>query len=782
MNRKGTLPVIILIISLLTSIIMTTIALNSGHAYLFQNLFFLPIIIACFFWRKNGFYISIFISLAYFLTVVLFSSHLVLIEVFLRTLVFISIAFVVYQLVNQKASAEELLKKSEEKYRHIDDASKDLIYSYDLKSRFTHANKSLCKLLNLEENQIIGKSHYELGFPKEQCDEWDKLHQKVVETNTTVFSETATPISGGEIEFFEIILNPIHGDNGSIIGIAGVTRNITDRKKNERKIHSDEQRLKSIVNILQTESESIQQFLDYTLDEAIKLTRSRIGYIYLYSEVNKQFILNSWSKEVMKECEVVNPQTCYELDRTGIWGEVVRQRKPIILNDFQADHPLKKGYPEGHVMLKSFMSIPVFEGNKIVAVVGVGNKEGEYENSDVLQLTLLMDSVWKVVRKKETEEKLKNSENKLFALFNSMTEMVAIHELVFDENDKAINYRIIDCNEAYSRITGIPHDYAVGKIATELYNSEEPPYFDIYSNVVVTGVPTEFEIFYPAMEKHFRISAVPLPKRQFATVTTDLTDIKQAQELIIAKNQELENYIYIASHDLRSPLVNIQGFGQRIQKETDLINEIIENCNLSLDEKSDINKIIHEKIPKSLNYIFSGVSKMEALVNGLLQVSRTGRVKMSIVQLDMNKLIQEVILPFNYQIESTGCEIVAAELPACYGDANLLNQMFSNLIGNAIKYRDKNRKQFIKISGEDNFNKVIYKVSDNGVGIEERHLNKIWDVFYRIRTDSDNQGEGIGLTLVKRIVEKHKGRIKVESEPGKGSVFIIELNKQKFDE
>jgi signal transduction histidine kinase len=98
----------------------------------------------------------------------------------------------------------------------------------------------------------------------------------------------------------------------------------------------------------------------------------------------------------MQECRVMNPQTIYDLDKTGCWGEAVRQRKPIIINDYQADNSIKKGTPHGHVKLQKFLTIPVFSDSEIVAVAGVANKETDYDNSDVRQLTLLMDSVWKI--------------------------------------------------------------------------------------------------------------------------------------------------------------------------------------------------------------------------------------------------------------------------------------------------------------------------------------------------------------------------------------------------
>jgi len=169
-------------------------------------------------------------------------------------------------------------------------------------------------------------------------------------------------------------------------------------------------RLASLVGILQHPVDSTQEYLDYALDEAIRLTGSKIGFLCFFNQESQQFVLNSWSKEVMQECTVVEPQTCYELDKTGIWGEAVRQRKPILINDFQAEHPLKKGTPDGHVVLSKYLTVPIFSGEETVAVIGVANKDTDYDQSDITQLGLLMDTVWKVVERKQAQEELRQIE------------------------------------------------------------------------------------------------------------------------------------------------------------------------------------------------------------------------------------------------------------------------------------------------------------------------------------------------------------------------------------
>ena len=155
-------------------------------------------------------------------------------------------------------------------------------------------------------------------------------------------------------------------------------------------------RLRSVVKITGQRANSLRELLDKALEEAIALSDSQLGYIYYYSEEQQEFTLHAWSREVMQECSIPNPPTVYQLDKTGLWGEAVRQRRPIIVNDFSAPNPMKKGYPAGHAPLFRYMTLPVFCDGHIVAVVGVANKAEDYTDLDVHQLTMMMDSIWEV--------------------------------------------------------------------------------------------------------------------------------------------------------------------------------------------------------------------------------------------------------------------------------------------------------------------------------------------------------------------------------------------------
>ncbi|MCU0800143.1 MAG: PAS domain S-box protein, partial [Candidatus Thermoplasmatota archaeon] len=190
--------------------------------------------------------------------------------------------------------------------------------------------------------------------------------------------------------------------------VIAVYDDLTEMKGSEEERLLNERRLESLYRISIYEKDDIQDFLDIALDEAIQLTGSKIGYLYFYDTMKKEFTLNSWSKGVMKECTIQEKQTVYQLEKTGIWGEAVRQGRPIIINDFQAPDPLKKGYPEGHASLSKFLTIPIFHKSVIEGVIGVANKETDYNSSDVRQLTLLMNYVWVLKKKKENEKVIKH--------------------------------------------------------------------------------------------------------------------------------------------------------------------------------------------------------------------------------------------------------------------------------------------------------------------------------------------------------------------------------------
>ena len=269
--------------------------------------------------------------------------------------------------------------------------------------------------------------------------------------------------------------------------------------------------------------------------------------------------------------------------------------------------------------------------------------------------------------------------------------------------------------------------------------------------------------------------------RQYIAIRTDITrkkrDEKQLVDLarvLAEKNKELETIVYVASHDLRSPLVNIQGFGRELERTCRSLAEKLADVSGPAGVKEELRLLFEEAVPESLGFIQAGVSKIDSLLNGLLRFSRLGRAELTVERLSMNDLLGRIAQAMEFQFQQAGVHLVIEDLPDCLGDIEQLDQVFSNLLDNAVKYLDPRRPGRIGVSGRVEGDRAVYAVRDNGVGIAPAHQAKIFEIFHRLDL-SHGTGEGLGLTIAQRALERQGGRIRVESADGEGSTFLVSL-------
>lgn len=268
---------------------------------------------------------------------------------------------------------------------------------------------------------------------------------------------------------------------------------------------------------------------------------------------------------------------------------------------------------------------------------------------------------------------------------------------------------------------------------------------------------------------------------QYIAIRTDITKRKADEEELqrvagelAEKNKELEAIVYTVSHDLRSPLVNVQGFGRQLNRACDILRAAVESATEGLVPVEKLKPPLETSIPQALRFINAGVNKMEILLAGLLRYSRLGRVALSIRPLNIDGMIAEIVAASKFQLDEVGAEIRAASLPTCLGDNVQTSQVFGNLLDNALKYRDPSRPLRVTITGAVQDGQAIYRVTDNGLGIAPEHQSKVFDIFHRLNPDATT-GEGLGLTIAQRVLERQKGRIWVESQVGEGSTFFVSL-------
>jgi PAS domain S-box-containing protein len=255
-------------------------------------------------------------------------------------------------------------------------------------------------------------------------------------------------------------------------------------------------------------------------------------------------------------------------------------------------------------------------------------------------------------------------------------------------------------------------------------------------------------------------------------------ETKRLNDEIAKKNKELEEVINATSHDLRSPLISVIGFSKSLEKNLQDISSVIESDKIPVELKEMLTAIISD-ISESTGYIRSSVLNMEALLTGLSKVLRIGYVALEKEQLDMNMLISDIKNVIEFQIEEAGATLEISELPPCFGDKNQIHQLVANLLGNALKCLDPGRPGVIRVSGyNDERSQCVYCVEDNGIGISPENHEKIFGMFHKIEP-AKSEGQGLGLTIVRRILDRHNGNIWLESIPGKGSRFFVSLPAQE---
>ncbi|MEW5802009.1 MAG: PAS domain S-box protein [bacterium] len=191
---------------------------------------------------------------------------------------------------------------------------------------------------------------------------------------------------------------------------ADLNQKIKQHKQAEEELLLNKSRFETLYKLSQMANEPEQVIKDFALEESVRMTGSQIGYLFFLNEDETVLTIHAWSKEAWEQCHVPEKQVVYKVEEAGLWGEAVRQRKPVITNDYEAPSSLKKGYPEGHTPIKRHMNIPLIDNGKIVLVAGVANKKEEYNDTDVQQLTLIMDGMWRIIQKKKIEKALKESE------------------------------------------------------------------------------------------------------------------------------------------------------------------------------------------------------------------------------------------------------------------------------------------------------------------------------------------------------------------------------------
>mgnify|MGYP006287631055 CR=1 FL=1 len=384
-----------------------------------------------------------------------------------------------------------------------------------------------------------------------------------------------------------------------------------------------------------------------------------------------------------------------------------------------------------------------------------------------------LGSVVDITDRKEMEAALTESEARFRQLFEEAPDAMFIESL---------DDEIVDANDAACRLLGYSRDELRSMTVTDIQANGDGAdgkgmiAAELARGPVFEGIDRRRDGTPVPVEIHNRLMRIG-GRDLVLSIVRDITERKRAEAerarlhaALTEKNAELEQVVYVASHDLRSPLVNIDGYSRELAYGIEDLREALGET--VADPK--VSGIMDIEIPEALRFIRASASKMDTLLSGLLRLSRSGRAALSITDLDMNILLFRAVDAVDIMVRKSGATLTVENLPPCRGDAVQVGQVFSNLLDNALKYLDPDRPGVIRVSGRTDGDRAVYFVDDNGIGIAPDHQEKIFEIFHRL-DPGRSEGEGLGLTIVSRILGRLDGDIRVISTPGEGSRFTVTL-------
>jgi PAS domain S-box-containing protein len=355
-----------------------------------------------------------------------------------------------------------------------------------------------------------------------------------------------------------------------------------------------------------------------------------------------------------------------------------------------------------------------------------------------------------ITERKRAEEALRQSEKRYRSLFNGMTEGFAVHEIICGNDGKPCDYRFLEINPSFERLTGLKRQQVVGKLMSKVLPNDDPLWVERYGKVALSGKSVHFENHSTALNKDFEVFAYcPLPG-QFAVLFIDITERRKLDQL-------KDEFISMVSHEMRTPLTVIMGG----------LSTLLENGNKLTGEERDT--LMKDSIIES--------EELSHILDNLLELSRSqaNRLTISYQIVELPAIIHNVLRKFESKTSHRFSVKLAEDIPIIEADAIRVERIIFNLVQNAVKYSAPGKT--VELFARRQNGSVLIGVRDEGIGIAEKDRPKLFNLFQRIENKGKHAAPGIGLGLVvcKRLVEAHGGSIRVESQEGKGSTFCFTL-------
>jgi PAS domain S-box-containing protein len=610
---------------------------------------------------------------------------------------------------------------------------------------------------NLES--ITGYSHEEVSRMQPLDFFWPEDKPRVQEVIAEVFAAGAATVEAHLLGKDGVKIPYLFTGRQIMINgepcVIGMGLDISARQQAEARLMMQSR----IADIFLTVSDD--EMFNEVLKVVLEAMSSELG-VFGYLDANGALVVPSMTRQVWDRCQVAAKTITFPREAWGdsSWPRAIREKRIISSNEASTL------VPEGHVGIGRHISLPLLYQGEAIGLLQVANKETGYTDADIHTLETMASHIAPILsarlQRQRAQEALRAGERFLASIFSSILDGICV--LDTDMNILRVNATM---EKWYAHALPL-----VGRKCYEVYHGRSAPCEQCPSIQTLRTGQAAYEVSPLRDEKGeiigwFDLYSFPLVDADTGQITgvieyvRDISARKQAEDELQKtlvdlerSNKELEQFAYVASHDLQEPLRMVSSYTQLLARR----------YHGKLDADAD----------DFINYAVDGAERMQRLINDLLTFSRVGTRGKPFAPTDCEVLLTQTLDNLKMTIQETGAVITHEPLPPIIADDTQMAQLFQNLIGNALKFRRKSLPH-IHLKAEFQGKEWLFSVRDNGIGIPPEFFDRIFIIFQRLHGREDYTGTGIGLAICKRIVERHGGRIWVESQVGEGSTFYFTI-------
>ena len=621
------------------------------------------------------------------------------------------------------------------------ESSDDAIFSEDLNGIIHSWNRAAERIFGYTAPEAIGKSVAILIPPGHENEE-PHILARIRRGEKVDHYETVRQSKDSSLVDISLSVFPIKDADGRIIGASKIARDISERKPQEA-LRASEERFRTLFNL--------SPVAVYSIDTLGVIQNFNRHAAELWG---RQPALGDTDQRFCGSFKMFRPDGSYIPHEQCPMAEVVEGR---ISEARDAEVHIERP-----------------DGSRVTVIVNIRPLK-----DDQGEVTGAINCFYDITQRKQIELAQRQSERRYRSLFESIDEGFCIIEVLFDSQQRAIDFVFLETNPAFEKQTGL-HG-AQGRRVLELVPALERHWFETYGRVALTGEPVRLQDRANSLGRWFDVYAfrAETPElRRVAVLFTDVTQQREAHDALRAAQvqladravqledlvsertarlqstiSELEHFSYTITHDMRAPLRAMQGFAGMLLNQTD---------DRLTAENTDY-----------LRRIMEASQRMDALITDSLQYAKVVRNRIPLSPIEPGRVLRGILESYP-TLRAPHAEIQLIEpLPAVIANDAGLGQCFSNLLGNAIKFVKPGKVPHVRIWTETRGDFVRFWFEDSGIGIPKEYQERIFGMFQQL--DKGYEGTGIGLALVRKTAERMDGKVGVESEPGQGSRFWLEL-------